>query len=122
MTNENEKYINMNLENSSIGEKIDKKREIPVQNKYKLALQNENTLEIPEGWSIDYIPEDLQIDNEFIQYESKYEQKDNKLILHQKTTVSFINMTKEHFELWNESITKIKKNQNEVVIIKQNNE
>jgi hypothetical protein len=122
MTNENEKYINMNLENSSIGDKIDKKREIPVQNKYKLALQNENTLEIPEGWSIDYIPEDLQIDNEFIQYESKYEQKDNKLILHQKTTVSFINMTKEHFELWNESITKIKKNQNEVVIIKQNNE
>jgi hypothetical protein len=122
MTSENEKYINMNLENGSIGQKIDKKREIPVQNKYKLAFENENTLEIPEGWSVDFIPEDLHIDNEFIQYDSKYEHIDDKLILRQKTTISFINMSKEHFELWNTSITKIKQNQNEVVIIKQNNE
>ena len=122
LTNENEKYINMNLETSNIGKKIEKDREIPVQNKFSIAFNNENTLEVPEGWTIDFIPENILIENELLSYESNYEVKDNKVILYQQTSISFLNMSKEHFELWNESIKKIKKNQNEVVILKQKNE
>jgi hypothetical protein len=122
LTNENEKYINMNLENSNIGKKIEKDREVPVQNKFSIAMKNENTLEIPEGWAIDFIPENLLIENELLTYEANYEVKDDKVILHQKTSISFLNMGKEHFELWNESLNKINQNQNEVVILKQKNE
>lgn len=120
--NGDERYINMNLENTVLGQKIEKEREIPVQNKFSIAFENENTLEIPTGWTVDYIPEDLRIENDYIQYESIYELKKNKLILHQKTKISFINMSKEHFDLWNKNVIKIKNNQNEIVILKQNHE
>lgn len=122
IVNGDEKYINMNLENTVLGQKIDEDREIPIQNKYSIAFENENTLEIPKGWSVDYVPEDLIIKNDFIHYESSYEIMDEKLILRQQTNISFINMKKEHFDQWNKNVNLINKNQNEVVIIKQNHD
>lgn len=122
MVNGDEKYINMNLENTVLGQKIEEEREIPVQNKYSIAYENENTLEIPSGWTVDYVPQDLKIENDYIQYLSRYELKENKLILHQHTRISFLNMEKEHFNLWNKNVNEIKKNQNEIVIIKQNHD
>ena len=112
----------MNLENTVLGQKIEEEREIPIQNKYAIGYENENTLEIPAGWSIDYVPEDLSIENEFIQYNSKYEINENQLILHQYTRITFLNMQKEHFDLWNKNVGEIKSNQNEIVILKQNHD
>ena len=122
MTNEDEVYINMNLDGIMRGQKIEDDRIIPIQNKYQASFVTENILTIPEGWDVDYVPENLKIDNEFIYYESSYELKGEQIILYQKTNIRFMNMEKQSFEKWNESIGAIKRNQNEIVIIKQKNE
>lgn len=122
MTNEDEVYINMNLDGIMGGKKIEKDRVIPIQNKYKSSFESENILTIPTGWDVDYVPESIKIDNDFIFYESSYEIKGEQLILHQKTNIRFMDMEKHNFDQWNESIGAIKRNQNEIVIIKQKNE
>ena len=104
------------------GQKIEDDRTIPIQNKYGIAYVSENVLEVPDGWSVDYMPENLNIENEFIRYKSKYELKDKQITLYQQTHINYLTIQKDSFKIWNESILKIKKNQNEVVIIKQNNE
>lgn len=122
MTNGDEMYINMNLDNVMIGQKIDDDRTVPVQNRFGISFESVNTLDVPEGWSIDYIPEDLKIETEFILYESIYTIENEQLVLYQNTNILFLNMKKEHFEEWNKSVKQINKNQNEIVIIKQKND
>ena len=109
----------MNLDGIMRGQKIEKDRIIPIQNKYKSSFETENILTIPQGWGVDYIPEDLLIDNQFIYYESSYKTKGEQIILYQKTSIRFMNMEKQNFEKWNKSIGSIKRNQNEIIIIKQ---
>ncbi len=122
LTNGDEMYINMNLDNNMEGQKIEDERTIPIRNKYGIAFESENTLEVPSGWSVDYMPENLNVENEFIRYHSKYEIKDQQITLYQKTHINYLTIQKDSFKIWNDSILKIKKSQNEVVIIKQNNE
>ena len=122
MTNGDEMYINMNLDKNMEGQKIEDDRTLPIQNKYGVAFETDNILDIPEGWSVDFIPENMLLENELIKYTSSYEVRDEQIILHQQTHINFKNIEKENFEMWNETLLKIKKNQNEVVIIKQNNE
>lgn len=122
MTNEDELYINMNLDGIMSGQKIEADRSIPIQNKYKASFETENILTIPSGWGVDYLPENIKIDNEFIYYESSYETKGEQVTLYQKTNIRFMNLEKQNFDQWNKSLSAIKRNQNEIVIIKQKNE
>jgi len=122
MTNKNEMYINMNLDDLISDQKIKKDRENPIQYKYPQELENTIELEIPEGWSVDYLPENLSIESPFITYESNYKIKQGKIILYQKTELHQLNMSKAHFSEWNTNVSKIVKHQNEIVILKQNND
>jgi hypothetical protein len=122
LLNKDEMYINLNLENMLSGQQIDDDRQTPLQNDYPLKLDNTIELEIPEGWKVDYIPENLTIDDPHIAFNSNYEIKDGKIILHQETAIRYLNMTHEYFKKWNENVNEILKYQNEIVILKQAND
>ena len=122
LENGDELYVNMNLNNILEGQKIEDDRSVPIQNKFEVSYVTENSLQIPEGYEVDYIPEGLKIDNELLHYESTYEIKNDRLILYQQTNIQFLTMEKNNFELWNQNLKQVKKNQNEIVIIKQKDE
>jgi hypothetical protein len=122
LSNNDEMYINLNLDDVLSGQQIDDDRKTPLHNNYPIKLDNTIELEIPEGWKVDYIPESLTIDDPHIAFNSNYEVKGSKIILHQETSIRYLQMTHEYFEKWNENVNKILRYQNEIVILKQAND
>jgi len=119
LTNKDEMYINLNLEDLFSGQIIKDGRKTPIQNDYPLKVANTIELEVPHGWKVDYIPESLTIDDPHIAFNSEYEVRGNKIILHQETSIRYLNMTHEYFDEWNKNVNKILKYQNGIVILKQ---
>ena len=122
LSNKDELYINLNLEDLLAGQKIKKDRKTPLQNEFPIKHDQIIELEIPDGWDVDYVPENLTVGDPFIEFSSKYELTENKIILYQQTSIRYLNMTQENFDKWNENVEKILKYQNEIVILKQQND
>ena len=122
LSNNDEMYINLNLEELLAGQKIKEDRKTPIQNEFPIKLDHVIELEIPEGWDVDYVPENLTMGDPYIEFSSKYELTKNKIILYQQTSIRYLNMTHENFDQWNENIERILKYQNEIVILKQHND
>ena len=122
LSNDDELYINLNLEELLAGQKIKKDRKTPLQNEFPIKLDHVIELEIPDGWDVDYMPENLTVGDPYIEFSSKYELTENKIILYQQTSIRYLNMTHENFDKWNENVEKILKHQNEIVILKQHND
>ncbi len=122
LSNKDEMYINLNLEELLAGHKIKEDRVTPLQNEFPIKLDHVIELEIPEGWEVDYMPENLTVDNPYLEFISKYELMENKIILYQQTSIRFLNMTHDNFDQWNKNIERILKYQNEIVILKQHND
>jgi hypothetical protein len=56
-------------------------RRLPIENRYAFSDVDIVTIEIPEGYEVESIPEEnLTIENDFGKYTIKFEQKENKLI------------------------------------------
>ena len=122
LSNDDELYINLNLEELLAGQKIKEDRKTPLQNEFPIKLDHVIELEIPDGWDVDYMPENLTVGDPYIEFSSKYELTENKIILYQQTSIRYLNMTHENFDKWNENVEKILKHQNEIVILKQHND
>ena len=122
LSNNDELYINLNLEELLAGLKIKEDRKTPIQNEFPVKIDHVIELEIPEGWDVDYVPENLTVGDPYIEFSSKYELTKNKIILYQQTSIRYLNMTHENFDQWNENVEKILKYQNEIVILKKHND
>jgi hypothetical protein len=77
---QDEIYLNLNLDKKLILEKIIEGRKVPVSLKHKTKKRLIVTLNIPEGYSIKYVPPSVRQENNMEGFSSTYEVKNNQLI------------------------------------------
>lgn len=112
-------YVNLNVDTNFDKLIIEKNRVSKFELDFLTASQGTYELEIPQNYSVKYLPKDLIMDNALLSASFKYEKTDNKVIYVARIDQKKILLDKNDFELWNESIKKIKANYGETIIITQ---
>lgn len=79
-SDQDELYLNLNLDKELILEKIIDGRKAPVSMKHATKKKLVVTLNIPEGYKVQYIPPSVKKQNAVSGFSSSYEQKNNQLI------------------------------------------
>ncbi len=118
--NKDEKYINLNLLDVFTGQKIEKDRDIPVQNNYMSCFEIKVKFDIPEGYKVEHLPESQQFVNEYLDFFVTYTVEGGVINYHMKANMNFLDLTTpEQFEKWNEGNGLAAKAMNEVVVLKK---
>jgi hypothetical protein len=121
MQNDDEIYINLNLSNFFSGDQLDVPRTNPFTFKFISELTEVVSFQIPDGYVLDYTPENIHVDNDLLKYEATYTQDGNSVAYRTKSYKKKLSYTPDEAELWNQSITHIIKSQKNVIILKKGN-
>jgi transglutaminase-like putative cysteine protease len=87
--NENDIYLNLNLNKDIPPAKTNKDRVVPLSFDYKNTVKATTTLTIPKGYTASYIPNNKQLIHPFAGFTNTYAQKGNKIIY---TTSFYVNV------------------------------
>lgn len=93
------------------------KRKAPVEHDYKKSYDFEYEFTIPEGYKIDFKPENFETSNDLIQAKITYVASGNKIIVNQKMAINVLLLEKPNFEVWNSTIKTITKQYNQNIIL-----
>lgn len=116
---DDEIYLNMNMDRSISNYRIDKDRENPLffenSNSYELMIE----LEIPNGYKIDYIPENTEFKTPEFGFAIKYKEIGKKIIYEYEHYQNVRLVEKENLPDWNDYIKQIENAHKETVLLKQ---
>ena len=115
----NEIYINLNLNKDLSFYKTDKKRENAIEYDYKRYFKYTTELEIPIGYTLDYLPEAVKVSNDFLTCEITYSVEGNKVTYNQVIELNFLILSIEQQKEVNKLIKKIERNYKEIVVLKK---
>lgn len=93
------------------------KRKAPVEYDYKKSLDFEYEFTVPEGYKVDFKPENFETSNDLIQAKITYAISGNKIIINQKMAINVLLLEKQNFEIWNSTIKMITKQYNQNIIL-----
>lgn len=114
-------YLNLNLNREITSFKIDKPRKTAVEYEFTKTYDFKNTLEIPEAYEIEYLPENFKVSNDFFSAEIKYSQEGEKLVYEFKAVLDFIILTPDQQSEFNNLLEDLEKAFKEVIILKKIN-
>ena len=114
-------YINLNMNRDYYNEFINVDlRETPMENDFKYVKREVSVFAIPDGYSIEYLPENVQFDSENIGLHVTYKVLDNQVTMNKTFYIDFLMMQPEQFIRWNESVKDISDVYRESLILKKN--
>ncbi len=114
-------YINLNLNKSIAQLKTEEDREMPLEHNYLDSFQFQNTFIVPEGYEVDYLPENIDISNEYINSSIQYELTDGQILYKHHIEHNSLILDLETQKKVNSLIKKIEQGYKEVVVLKKNN-
>jgi transglutaminase-like putative cysteine protease len=118
--NGNELYVNMQMEKQYSNDLIDQDREDPREFEFKRIDHNVNTLAIPAGYKVSYLPDNSNYSNPLFGFTIKYTVKDNMIINDSYIYINTLLLNVSDFSEWNKMIRKLTRAYNEsVTLIKQ---
>jgi hypothetical protein len=103
--NQNEMYINLNMDKGLILEKIVADRKVPVSMKHKTQKRLITILNIPEGYKVDFVPPNVKVGNDLEGFTSTYEIKNNQIIHISDIYINTLILQPADFEKYNSVIT-----------------
>ena len=112
-------YVNLNMDTNFDKLTIEKNRVSNFELDFLTDSQGTYTLQIPTNHTVKYLPKDVIIDNDLLSASYTYTTKGNAIEYVAKINQKKILLEKSDFELWNESIKKIKSTYGETIIISQ---
>ncbi len=121
MVNGKEWYVNLNLSDFFSGDKLDPERKTPFMFKFTAKQTETVAFTIPEGFSLDYTPKPLEINNELLYFKVSYTVQDKIITLNTESYKKKIYYQASDVTLWNTSVNSIIKSQKNVVILKKTN-
>ncbi len=118
--NENEFYLNMNLSKVFAQDRIKDDRKYSIEEDFEGIYASKIIFNLPEGASVDYLPEDSNFEHALFNYGITYEVDSvtNQIICDKKYETNHIVLEKEQFEDWNTMIKKLKNAYNESILFK----
>jgi len=113
--------LNMNLEKILAGMVIEKDRKYALEVDNAFSFKREYKLQIPEGYSVEYIPENLTETTQNVNLSIDYIVEGQTVIYNLDVCFDTINVEPENFVDYRNFIKKIKKGYRENVVLKKNN-
>ncbi|MEW4922128.1 DUF3857 domain-containing protein [Algibacter sp. 2305UL17-15] len=115
----NELYINLNLNKELSPYKMDEDRKNELEYDYKNYFSYTSILNIPEGYTVDYIPENASVSNEFLKSNISYTSKENSITYKHDVTFNFITLNLEQQKEISGLLKTIEKAYKEVIVLKK---
>lgn len=117
--NQDEIYINLNMEAGLDLEQISATRKVPLNFKHNTIKRLVTTLNIPAGYKVDYIPQNMSFGNEVAGFRSTYVLKNNKIIHVSDFYINTLILQVADFEKYNKVLTeRVKANKQAISLIK----
>lgn len=116
---ENNLFINLNFNRYWLDFKLKEDRKNPVFLEYNTYLDDKYVLEIPEGYTVDFLPKDFNNENDIYSYSINYELKENKIYYNQKVIVKTLFVDNTKFSEWNKFISGLEKAYKQTIILKK---
>lgn len=116
---EDEIYVNMILEKDNNIGLMEADRKSPLELDHKRVDTYTVVLDIPEGYEASQVPEDVEMNSDYISCQLSYEQKDNQIVMHLEVEFDFILLHPENFNTWNEFVKLRKNYTSEAVVLKK---
>jgi hypothetical protein len=115
-------YINLNLNKRLQNSSIDiEKKKLPIERDFLNTASHLVRFEIPEGYEVNYLPENTSYENDLFSFDIQYSQDQNKVTLQKEITINHLILKKEQFEKWNEMIELLDDAYKESVVLKASN-
>jgi hypothetical protein len=92
------------------------KRKYPVDLNNKETYQFEYRIELPTGYHIEHLPENVKISNQLADFELQYLLEDNRLLVKQMVSNKQLIIEKDMFQTWADFIKSINKHYNQSVV------
>jgi hypothetical protein len=92
------------------------KRKYPVDLNNKETYQFEYRIELPTGYHIEHLPENVKISNQLADFELQYLLEDNRLLVKQMVSNKQLIIEKDVFQTWADFIKSINKHYNQSVV------
>lgn len=117
---DNEMYVNILLDKYFSNATIDtSKFSLPRENDFHVSYTTVNTVEIPEGYEVNYVPKDSEYKGDLFGYTIRYAQTGKAVTAVCSIHLSYLILDKEKFPEWNNMIKKLKSNYKEAVVLKK---
>ena len=117
----NKLYINLNLDRPLKDEQLDiDKRQHAREFDYKFVQENKLVLSVPEGYTVEYIPEAANFDNKDYGFNTTYHREGDKIIFDKKIYINTLFINKNDFKDWNDYIGKLNKAYKETIVLTKN--
>lgn len=114
---EKDLYINPFLYKPFEKNPIQKDRVIGYDFEIMSLFNSEYEFEIPNNYKIKYIPKNFSLDNELVKLTTVFSEENDKILVKHTFEVKKIVIEPQDFQLWDESIKKMKSNYNETLIL-----
>lgn len=117
---DDEIYLNLNLSKQFYNTFINTEtRRAPRENEYKYIQREAISLQIPPGYTIEYLPENAQQDTPLLGYDIRYEVKGDKVFYSKEFYLNYLLQMPDQFQAWNESIKRLSEAYKESIILKK---
>jgi hypothetical protein len=114
---EKELYLNPYLHKVFEKNPIQKDRVSGYDFEIVSLFNSEYEFEIPANYKVKYIPKNFTIDNELVQVNAVFSETNNKIVVKYTFEVKKMVIEPSDFQLWEESIKKMKNNYSETLIL-----
>ncbi|HLF50901.1 DUF3857 and transglutaminase domain-containing protein [Flavobacterium sp.] len=114
---EKEIYVNLFLDKYYEKLSIEKDRLSKFEFDFLTFTNTQYELDIPQNYTVKYLPKNFILDNDLVKANFIYEVKNNKLYLNIQIKQKKLILDNTDFELWNETIKKLKNNYTETIIL-----
>ena len=112
-------FINPHINNNIAGIKTKKDRKHAIEFDYKKQYSYTNTIEIPEGYTVSYIPTSVSLGNELLSVNLSYSKVNNTLVCQQDVVFNFINLSVAAQQKVNAIIEQTEKAFKEIIVLQK---
>ncbi|MEO1049136.1 MAG: transglutaminase-like domain-containing protein [Bacteroidota bacterium] len=112
-------YFNMHLDKAVSGALIEEDRKQPIENDYKYINHSVATLEIPDGYTVKYMPEDTSFENDVFGFSIRYIKEESGVTLEKQYYLNYLLLEPKDFDAWNDGIKKFSEANRQVLILKK---
>jgi transglutaminase-like putative cysteine protease len=119
--NDDELYVNLNLDKPLLNNLIEKERKLPIERDYQRLTQHVVKFTVPDGYRVTYLPENSSYQHEAFAYEISYQQQGNEVLLTTSLTINHLQLELEQFADWNSMIQSLGEAYAEVLVLKEVN-
>lgn len=111
-------YVNLQLD-KTMTDALIQNRTVPVKSEYKYINRSIVKLEIPEGYRISDVPEDVSNNDENFGYKINYQSNDSEIIVEKEFYEDYLLLEPTDFDSWNELILEYAKACRKVIALEK---